>query len=186
MSGSKAEIDAITVADCQTAITEAVALEWAAVAQEFEEYASAYRYESITPASASGGELIFESGIPGVLVSIYEDDDSYNFLVKPDSVLFSVAITSGFPQQSSPYESFLYLKHFPEKEYDHEHYSVIVTPNEVGCYDYFTNEITGKYIVGLTDDAPLNGSSEKEYRFQVDKELMPYFSSELIQVRAMR
>jgi hypothetical protein len=182
MCGTMAEIKAMTVEECKSAVSQALGVEWPEIESSFAAYVDSYSYTDVQPGESDQGELVLQSGIPGVLVQINSDDEYFNFLVKADSAQFSAAVLSKRVGENSEYRSFLFAEHFPELDYDRQHYGIIFTPSEVGCYDYFTNEIIGKYIVGLTADGTLATGENGEYGFRVRKELMPGFADEPIEV----
>jgi hypothetical protein len=180
MSGSKPTVDSISVEACKAKVAKALGTDWPAVESDLNEFVNEIEYTDILPGASDEGELIFQSGYSGVLLKITEDDKYVNFVVNADSSMFSAAVLSGYPTRSSDYRSFLFEEHFPDTTYKQQHYGVIFTANEVGCYNYFTNEITGKYIVGLTSDQALSTDKKGEYRFRIVKELLPTFSKEAI------
>ncbi len=180
MSGSQAAVDSITAESCKANVAEALATDWPTVESGLNDYVSKIEYTDILPGASEEGELLFQSGYPGVLLKIVEDDKYINFIVDADSSAFSAAVLSGYPTKTSDYSSFLFKEHFPDTTYDQQHFGVIFTANEIGCYDYYTNEISGKYIVGLTDDQPLSTDKKGEYRFRILKGLLPTFSKEAI------
>lgn len=182
MSGTMAQIKAISVEDCRSAVSQTLGVEWPEIESSFAAYVDSYSYTAAQPGGSDQGKLVLQSGIPGVLVQISSDDTYLNFLIKADSTQYSAAVLSKRVGENSSYRSFLFNEHFPEMEYDRRHFGVIFTPSEVGCYDYFTNEIIAKYIVGFTADDALTTGAKGEYRFRILKELMPGFADELLEV----
>lgn len=180
MSGSQEAIDSITTESCKAKVAAALGTDWSTVESDLNEFVNKIQYTDILPGASEDGELIFQSGYPGVLLKIVEDDKYINFIVDADSSTFSAAVLSGYPTKTSDYNSFLFEEHFPDTTYNQQHYGVIFTSSEIGCYDYYTNEITGKYIVGLIADKPLSTDKKGEYRFRIVKELLPTFSKEAI------
>jgi hypothetical protein len=174
LSGSFEEIAGLEADAFKQRLSASCGKDWPTIESEFHSFAESWQYRDLGPAESAQGELIYESGIPGAVVRIYEDSVDFCFEVLADSANFSVAILSRHPSDYSRYESFLFAEQFPQAEYKLHRLGVLLTPHEVGSYNYFTNEITGKYIVGLTGDTPLT-SGDDIYRCRIAKKLLPRF-----------
>lgn len=185
LSGDFEEIENLEAPEFKKRLTGALAKDWPTIESEFRSFAEAWQYDDLAAGGSTTGELVYESGVPGAVVRVYDDSAYYVFEVDSDSADFSVAILTSRPGQVSRYESFLFEEQFPTVEYGQERLGVLLTPVEVGCYDYFTNDITGKYIVGLTDDTPLT-AGENLYRCRVKKELLPRFERSLKKIFSTR
>ncbi|MCK4857936.1 MAG: hypothetical protein KAT58_08215 [candidate division Zixibacteria bacterium] len=186
LSGSRAEVMAITIAQFQEQVATELGSDWQTVVTDFQEFVSSWTYQQITAGGSDQGELIYESGYAGVLVRVFADDTYYNFIVIADSADFNTAILSRYPGQSSSYESFLFAEQFPGRTYNQQRFGIIFTAVEAGSYNYLTNEITGKYIVDLTGKETLATGKPGEYRFRIQKQLLEGFAKQAKEVRPTR
>jgi hypothetical protein len=185
LSGNHADIEAITADAFKIQTAAAMETDWQSAEQEFRDWLENYTYKAIEPGATTSGELIYESGVPGVVVQIYDGNTHYHFVAQPDSANFNAAILANVRGESRRYRSFLFREQYPRRDYNQERLAVAFSAQEVGTYDYFTNELTGKYIVGLTGEQPVQ-SSNGEIRFKIEKRLLPDFArlnKEIISVR---
>ncbi len=185
MSGSAEKVRAITLDQFKSTVAAAAKVEWASLDSDFKSWIKARGRTGIRPGARIVGQPIFESGVASMLVRIYEDSASYNFVVAPKNgpVEGAVLLSS---MAETPFKSFLFEEQFPDTTYKNCRYGVLFSAAEIGAYDYYSNEITGKYIVGLSGDEPIANAEGTEYRFNVDKNLLQGFRMYLARLRERR
>jgi hypothetical protein len=121
------------------------------------------------------GEIIYQSGTSKFKLEVYQNENKYVFDARSfdDSteIYGSLLFHYNSSQYDSEYESSLYEKHFPFGHYDKQFYGIIFCQDEVGTYNYLTNEITAKYISSLTEN--LVAFEPGHITFSIEKELIP-------------
>ncbi|MGB5105298.1 MAG: hypothetical protein WBP42_01135 [Candidatus Zixiibacteriota bacterium] len=174
MSGTRAQVEAITVDQFKQAVATALGSDWAAIEAEFKEGIKQTKYSGIAPGSQDQGNLVLESGTSALQVRVVEDSTHYNFVVKlaQNDAQGALLLANMGP---SPYKSFLFGEQFTDSTYFNQVYGIRFSAAEAGTYNYYTNEITGKYIVGVTSDQPLADKSGSTLRFRVEKKLLDGF-----------
>lgn len=121
------------------------------------------------------GEIIYQSGTSKFKLDVYDDGNRYIFDARSfdDSAEIYGALMFNYnsSQYDSEYESSLFEKHFPSNHYDKQFYGIIFCQDEVGTYNYLTNEITAKFISSLTEN--LAAFEPGHITFSIEKELIP-------------
>lgn len=187
LSGSEDEVNAITPQRFKDLVNQSTGAAWSSLDSEFKEYARNEGYAGIAAGSHDQGKQVYESGLPDMTVRILEDSTHYNFLIRAKSGDPKAALVAGeHSNKAEPFRSFLFEEYFPEATYDHQRWAVIFSDKEVGAYDFFTNVITGKYIVGFTAAEEIVNSGSNEYRFRIEKRLLPDFPKQGLKIIPMK
>ena len=174
MSGTREQVDAITADNFKQAVSAAIGKDWATIEKEFKNGMMQAKYTGIAPGARDKGNLVLESGTPSLQVRVLEDSTHYNFFVKltQNDAQGALLLANMGP---SPYKSFLFGEQFTDTTYLNQVYGIRFSAAEAGTYNYYTNEITGKYIVGVTANEPLADKSGSTLRFRVEKKLLDGF-----------
>jgi len=175
LSGTSAEVNAITAAAFKQTVATAAGGNWENLIKEFKAWLPQHSYAGIAAGADDTGELRYESGLKGVLVRVYEDSNAYDVVAKLDSSDIKVALVLR-QRIGNDYQSFLFDDQFPDTLYNDYHYGILFSSAEAGTYDYITNRITGKYISGMTGDQAIYDPKSGEVRFRIEKYLVPSFS----------
>ncbi len=173
-SGTRAQVDAFTADKFKETISNALAKDWAGIESEFKSTVKKDSYAGIEPGANEKGKLVFESGTATVQVRVFEDSTCFNFIasLKQNDAEAALLLAN---QGQSPYRSFLFGEQFADSLYDNQVYGVRFSAAEAGTYNYYTNEISGKYIVGVSDSEPLADKTGTALRFRIDKRLLAGF-----------
>jgi len=133
------------------------------------------------------GEIVYQSGTSQYSVTVYDNGDRY--LIDSYSfdghtpVSFALIFNYNSGRYTTVFQSSLFTKHFPDREYVKQFYGVLIDPGEIGTYNYLLNEITGKYIFGLGGEDEI--CPNEKISVEVEKELLPddfsKFHSEIIE-----
>jgi hypothetical protein len=172
LSGSEAEVQAITEKKFQDAVAAITGKTWVALQAQFKTYVSKQSSAGILAGASDRGKLVYESGTTDFQIRILEDSAYYNVEITPKAGDVKAAVLIGETLGQGSYESFLFAEYFPESAWKHQHYALIFSASEVGTYDFCTNAITGKYSVGFGANEPIHKPGTNEYRFRVEKQLL--------------
>lgn len=173
-SGTAGFVDSLSVDQTKAMIAAAAGKSWSALESDFKTWVKQQNSAGIYAGAAQTGELVFESGTPNILMKVFADSLYYNFNVTMKQSPLEGALLLG-SLGSDKYSSFLFKEQFADTTYANQRFGVRFSAQEVGTYDYYSNEITGKYIVGITGDQPLADGKSSELRFRVDKALLDGF-----------
>ncbi len=172
LSGSDADVAAITRADFQKAVGTATGTEWSSLIAEFKSWLPDNDSGRMAAGASEAGKLVYETGLKGILLRMYEDSLWYNVVARVDDPDTKAAILLR-QRYGSKYSSSLFQEQFPDTIFDNYQYGILFSNVEAGAYSYVANNIIGKYIVGMTGDEPIYDPSSGEIRFRVDKAILP-------------
>lgn len=176
LSGNQTFVDTCSGETVKSALNEINAKPWETLEKEFLSYFEKHWMYGIYPYEGQPtGGIIYQSGTPKFKLDVYDDGDRYIFDAKSfeDSGAIYGALMFHYNSihYDSEYESSLYEKHFPSDHYDKQFCSIIFCQDEVGAYNYLTNQITAKYISSLTEN--LVAFKPGHLTFSIEKELIP-------------
>jgi hypothetical protein len=176
LSGDRMFIDTCSGEMVKAALKDISGKSWDELENDFLAYFEKQWSYGIYPFEGQpGGEIIFQSGTSKFKLDVYDDGDKYIFDAKSfeDSGAIYGALMFHYnsSQYDSEYESSLYEKHFSSNYYDKQFYGIIFCQDEVGTYNYLTNEITAKYISSLTEKSA--AFEPGHITFSIEKELIP-------------
>jgi len=175
-SGTKESVDSADAASVKGKLAAATGQPWDSLAAGFMTFLSDEIHPDIHLANdRPSGEPVFQSGTAGYQVAIYDDSAFYFFEAQasgskaPSS---TALLFSPRPERSQPvYISNLFAKHFPNCNYHEQYYGIIFNTQEIGIYNYLSDEILAKYIVALDEPAPDLTPGRIAFRFP--KSLIP-------------
>lgn len=175
LSGTAGFVDSLTVDQTKAKIAAATGKDWTTLESDFKAWVKQQQTAGIYTGAAETGDLVFESGTQNILMKVFEDSLYYNFNVTMKQSPLEGALLLG-SLGSDKYSSFLFKEQFADTTYSNQRFGVRFSAQEVGTYDYYSNEITGKYIVGISGTDPLADAKNANLRFHVDKKLLEGFS----------
>ncbi len=175
LSGTRGFVDSLSAEKTKSIVATAVGKDWSTLQSEFKKWVAAQPMTGIYPGAVESGELVFESGTANILARVFEDSSYYHFHVtlKKDPIEGALLLGN---MSGDKYSSFLFQEQFADTAYNNQRFGVRFSSQEVGTYDYYSNEITGKYIVGISGTDPLADAKNANLRFHVDKKLLEGFS----------
>ncbi len=183
LSGSEEQVKAITQKKFESLAAAATGKSWTVLESEFKAFVKTQKYAGISAGAPNKGKLVYESGTPNFSLRILEDSAHYNVFVSPKADGAKAALLIGSTQTADAYQSSLYKEYFSDNSWQQQHYALMFSTkeNEIGTYDFYTNVITGKYGVGFSGES-LQKPGSKEYRFQVDKRLLPKIDQQAVKL----
>ncbi|NIP41781.1 MAG: hypothetical protein GWO41_13420 [candidate division Zixibacteria bacterium] len=173
-SGDREFVDSCSINTVKGILEKQTGKTWYSLESGFGEYFKNVDF-NIELVEDTDGSILYQSGTPEVSVTLYENGD---FLILDaysnntgDTV--NAAMLIGYPGATvtQNYRSSLFEKHFPEKQYDGQFYGLIFGPEELGVYNYLTNEIESKYITSLSN--PDEMLDPAHITFRIPKKLLP-------------
>lgn len=151
MSGKFVDLYAMSVADVQQSFADALGkADWAEVQTDFDQYLGNRLREHAAAkpgADESGKALVARDDW-----SVYEDGDWLCFEFTTDDKDSVVGTLFWGPDDRlSDKQSALFFEHFKgDLPFEGYRYAVRFDRNEAGLYDYATNQLLAKYIVGIS------------------------------------
>jgi hypothetical protein len=181
-SGDLSFVDTLSVSSCKAMLEQATGMQWAAIEGDFADYTRDKLRSGISFASSDpDGKIVYQSGSPKYSVTLFNDADELVVdalsLDGKSPVKAALIIRNPSTSYKSEFQSTLFDKHFPEQEYSAAYYSIIFGPEEIGTYDYLTDEITSKYIVSLSESQENMNPAHLIFKFK--KALIPADFSKL-------
>lgn len=186
LSGTEAEVRALTEKVVEDKIAAAAGKTWPALLAEFKDYAAKQPSAGIYSGAPDVGNLVYQSGTTDFHIKILEDSSYYNVIVTPTTADAKAAVVIGQGSGSSPFESFLYKEYFDGSTWVGQQHALMFSANEAGTYDFYANAITGKLSVGFGNSDPIQKPGSKEYRFRVEKDLLGSLEGQLIKIFPLR
>jgi len=186
LSGSQKQIDKLSMKQIKEILEQTSGKSWTDIENGFMTFFDTGKGTEVQASNAKAeGEIVYQSGSPNYSVTIYESDDNY--------ILHAYAFDGSSPVSASlifnyspigynaEYQSSLFSTQFPDSEYDKQFYGIMFNQEEIGIYNYLTNEITSKYISSLAGDQGAQNAGSVTYKFA--KQQMPSnFSNYKIQL----
>jgi len=186
LSGSEAEVRAITEKKFQDIVAAITGKVWVALQTEFKTYVAKQSSAGILAGAPDRGKIVYESGTTEFQIRILEDSAYYNVEITPKAGDVKAAVLIGEGQAEGPYESFLFKEYFPESTWKRQHYALIFSAAEAGTYDFYMNAITGKYSVGFGANEPIHKPGTNHYRFRVEKQLLSGLDKQSIKLYPLK
>jgi hypothetical protein len=186
LSGSEAEVKAITEKKFQDVVAAITGKTWVALQAEFKTYVSKQSSAGIFAGAPDRGKLVYQSGTTEFQIRILEDSAYYNVEITPKAGDVKAAVLIGGSNDHGPYESFLFKVYFLESAWNYQHYALIFSVGEVGTYDFYTNAITGKYSVDFSAGEPILNPGTHQYRFRVEKQLLSDIDKQSIKLYPLK
>ena len=186
LSGSEAEVRAMTEKKFQDAVAAITGKTWVVLQTEFKTYVAKQLNAGILAGAPDRGKIIYQSGTTEFQIRILEDSAYYNVEITPKTGDTKAAVLIGEGYSQGPYESFLFKEYFPESTWKRQRYALMFSVNEVGTYDFYTNAITGKYSVGFGANEPILKPGTNQYRFRVEKQLLSNLDKQPIELYPLK
>ncbi|HDS01888.1 MAG TPA: hypothetical protein ENO22_15195 [candidate division Zixibacteria bacterium] len=174
LSGDGEFVDTCSMNTVKSILENQTGRDWQSLESGFEDYFNQVEFNMDLVEKASGN-VLYQSGTPGISVSLYMDGD---YLIldayandEGSAVNAAMLLNNTGADITGNYRSSLFEKHFPEREYDGQYYGLIFGPEELGVYNYLTNEIAAKYISSLAD--PDQQVDPSHITFKIPRSILP-------------
>lgn len=172
LSGNVAFINNLSVDEVKTVLETKTGRTWADIMQSARSRIASDPFPNLKPGVESdSGLVVFESGINTFHVRVTLDDGWYNFAINPfekGTKPVGVLTLAGSPGgRMGSYQSFLWNEQFANRQYSAEVYSIRFDGNEVGVYDYLTNQLIAKYVSSFDSNAT-NSGGQTGFRLRED------------------
>lgn len=163
-------LQAMTSGQIQTRLASAAGFaDWATLIKEFETYLGSFAtaHGDVIAGDVSGSSLVKNKN-----VEVKDSKDWITVIVHGDSAAPIGTILFGKDQRLNGYSSDLFQLQFKEDvPFEGYRYAIRWDMNEAGLYDYATNQITAKYILGITPDSSYYTESDKKLAVRFKRSL---------------
>ena len=175
LSGAEATVRAFSDEDIQSKLSKIFEMSWVDIRDEFARYWEQFEFSGLVP----GGNhlpnepmMIVKSA--DLYAQIWDLDNAYLFEVRamtdtPSAVILMKNSSSSVAQS---YKSQLFAEHLPDARYDGEVYGIQFSANEVGLYDYYTNNLVAKYVSSFSPSSDYWESEKRTIRFRLEESIL--------------
>jgi len=175
-SGNMQSINSFSSESIKQTLEEILGTSWDEFAAEFKAFASDQEKTGLTP----GGEAGKESPI----INYNTEDISYSVSNSDNTnCFFSIEIPGGFQKavmllkennNNIPdiYRSWQFDLYNTNLQFDSFEYGIQFSPDEIGVYDYLTNQVTAKHVQGFFPSDNYYDEEENTITFSLDKSLL--------------
>ena len=175
LSRGQVELESLTADGIKDIIKDVTGQKWSNLEKGFKKYFENIFQKTVYPVdSIPKGDVVFQSGTPNFSLTISEFENWYyvesHAFNKLTPVSLAVLIKPVQPQQQNTYQSTLFPKLLGFRDYAKEFYGIVFNTQEIGIYNYQTNEITGKYITAM--DFEEKKTDDGRVRFKFCKDLL--------------
>lgn len=174
LSGSNIQAMAYSESDIKAVIENRYGAVWADLEKGVTEMAKQYEYCGIKPvriASWEGPPMINDS-LFSVYLSMNGDTCHFIIKVKRDFAKGTILLRLRNGKFEESYRSRLFAEQMPSMPYNGEIYGIQFSPDEAGLYDYRTNTMLAKYVMGFSPSPDYWDQRTKTITFSLDKRLL--------------
>ena len=174
LSGDMAFVDSCSMDTIKDILKDETGKSWSSLEKGFKEYFASMDF-GLELTDLAEGDIVYQTGTPKYSVTLFENGD--DLILDAQSIDKTSPVNAAFllkevvPGATGEYQSSLFEKHFPEREYDGQCFGMILGPEEIGVYNYLTNNIEAKYISSLAN--PGNPIDPAHITFKIPIKLLP-------------
>lgn len=174
LSGTAADVRAFSLADVQSNIAEIYETPWGEIQGKFTGYWKQFEFSGLVPGCSPSHKPMAIMKSAHLSAQIWDSEDAYLFEIKattdaPNGVILMKDKSSS---KTENYKSRLFTEYLPNARYDGAIYGVQFSANEVGLYNYYTNNLMAKYILSFSPSNEYWQSEEKIIRFRLAKAVL--------------
>ena len=172
LSGTEATVRAFSAEDIQSQISTTYEMSWGEIRDDLAQYWEQFEFSGLVP----GGDLLPNQPLmtlksAELSAQIWDVDNAYLFEIQamtetPSGVILMKDSSSS---ETESYQSRLFAEHLPYAQYEDEIYGIQFSANEVGLYNYYTNNLLAKYVSSFSPSGDYWNSEEKTIHFRLDK-----------------
>lgn len=175
LSGTESKVRSFSAEDIQSQVSTTCEISWVEIRDNFAHYWEQFEFSGLNP----GGDLLPNQPLmilksADLSAQIWDLDNAYFFEIQamtetPSGVILMKDSSSSVTES---YQSRLFAEHLPNAQYHGEIYGIQFSTNEVGLYDYYTNNLLAKYVSSFSPSSDYWDSEEKTIRFRLDKTIL--------------
>ncbi|MBD3170482.1 MAG: hypothetical protein GF307_13440 [candidate division Zixibacteria bacterium] len=175
MSGANYEVVTLPGQIAKVKAKNIFGVEWDTIRADYDKLVEKYLTTGIYPTGAIDGKRVRKLKDDDMRAEIYENDSVYCFKIKlpDDKAKGTILFKDKKHKVEKDYDSKFYYDHLPDGQYDGERYGIWFSAGEAGLYNYYTNFLVAKFVLGFTPSEDYWNSDKNEIRFAVDKRLIP-------------
>jgi hypothetical protein len=175
LSGAEATVRAFSVEDVQSKVSKICEMSWVDIRNEFAGYWEQFEFSGLVP----GGNLVPNEPMmvvksEGLYAQVWDLDDAYLFGIRvmTDTPSGVILMKDSSWSVAESYRSRLFAEHLPDARYEGEVYGIQFSTDDVGFYDYYTNNLVAKYVSGFSPSSDYWDSEERMIRFRLEKSIL--------------
>jgi hypothetical protein len=175
LSGAEATVRAFSVEDVQSKVSKICEMSWVDIGNEFAGYWEQFEFSGLVP----GGYLVPNEPMmivksAGLYAQVWDLDDAYLFGIRAmtDTPSGVILMKDSSWSVAESYRSRLFAEHLPDAPYDGEVYGIQFSADDVGLYDYYTNNLVAKYVSSFSPSSDYWEPEERTIRFRLEKSVL--------------
>ncbi len=175
LSGAEATVRSFSVEDIQSKVSKIYEMSWVDIRNKFAGYWEQFEFSGLVP----GGNLLPNEPTmilrsADIYAQIWDLDDVYLFEIRAmtDTSSGVILMKSSSSSVEESYRSRKFAEHLPDAQYDGETYGIQFSTNEVGLYDYHTNNLVAKYVSSFSPSSDYWESEGRIIRFRLEKSIL--------------
>lgn len=174
VSGTGYEVTSLPAEIAKLKAEEVFGTTWDELKADYLKTADRYKYYGILPAGSIDGRRIKQLKSGGTLAEIFEGDRFYYFkiVLASEKTRGDILLREKGEPIEEEYRSKFYHDHLPGEKYEGERYGIQFSRDETGLYDFYTNCLLAKYILGFSPDDNYWDGEKKEIMFKLDKTIL--------------
>lgn len=174
LSGNSSFVCSLALEDVKAKASEIFKTPWGEIEKRFTETVSQYKFCGIIPQKKPSVEPLIKLTSKNLTAYIRDLDSIYFFeiKIKPDIDNGLILLKNISSPVNSNYKSRLFSEHFPDTLYSGEMFGIQFSSSDVGLYNYYTNILLAKYVLGFTPNDEYWNQEEQVITFSLDKSLL--------------
>jgi len=170
-SGTADDVRVISLEDVQSTISEVCETPWVEIQKKFTGYWGECEFSGIIPVPSLSGEPVEIIKSEHLSAQIWDSEDAYLFEIRATTGIPNGVILMKYqsPSEAEGYKSRLFSEHLPTEQYGSEIYGIPFAIDEVGLYNYYTNNLLAKYILIFSPGNEYWDQEKQTIRFRLKK-----------------
>lgn len=155
-------------------LCEAAGRDWPTLQKELEEYTAALSCGGVTPVGAPRGEPEFQVEAGDFTFSASREGPWWYGSIRGwDGVSRCAVLLTAPDAVAGGRDSRLYAEQLGDRPYAGESWALVLSPGEIGLYDFRTDLLVAKYVEGFCSDRPLVAGPDGSVAFRLPAVLVP-------------
>ncbi|MCP4632118.1 MAG: hypothetical protein GY855_04265, partial [candidate division Zixibacteria bacterium] len=174
LSGDNNYVNSLTLDEIKLKSNRIFGISWPEIQTDYQDLANQNKFCGIIPEIHVSSDPELELVSDNLNAQIWDLDDSYFIRIKLLSDISNgvILIVDESIDLNPFYKSKFFNKYIPNIKYNGEMYGIQFSPAEVGLYNYYTNCLLAKYVLGFTPSDKYWNPEKHEISFKIDKSLL--------------
>lgn len=174
LSGKSSFVCSLTLEDVKTKATETFKTPWMEIEKSFAETVNQYKFCGIIPQKKPLAEPLLKLTSKNLTAHIHDLGNIYFFEIKtkPDIIDGVILLKNKSSPINPNYKSRLFSEHLSSAPYNGEMFGIQFSSSDVGLYNYYTNILLAKYVLGFTSSDEYWNQEEQVITFSLKKSIL--------------